>query len=97
MGLDVESVAPVPDLQSWLSGHARMQELIRQHLMRAQDRMKRQADKGRSERVSLTRRANHKLSFRFFGSYKIVESLGSVAYKLELPPSSSIHPVFHVS
>jgi hypothetical protein len=51
MGLGVESVAPVPDLQSWLSGHAHMQELIHQHLLRAQDRMKRQADKGRSERV----------------------------------------------
>jgi hypothetical protein len=53
MGLDVESVAPVPDLQSWLSGRAHMQELIHQHLLRAQDRMKRQADKGRSERVFL--------------------------------------------
>jgi hypothetical protein len=30
-----------------------MQELIHQHLLRAQDRMKRQADKGRSERVFL--------------------------------------------
>jgi hypothetical protein len=51
MGLDVASVAPVPDLQSWLSGCARMQDLIRQHLLPVQDRTKRQADKGRSERV----------------------------------------------
>jgi ribosomal protein L21E len=28
-----------------------MQDLIRQHLLRAQDRMKRQDDMGRSERV----------------------------------------------
>jgi hypothetical protein len=50
MGLDVDSAAPVPDLHAWLSGQAHMQDLIRQHLLRAQDRMKRQADKGRSER-----------------------------------------------
>jgi hypothetical protein len=50
MGLDVDSAAPVPDLQAWLSGRAHMQDLIRQHLLRAQDCMKRQADKGCSER-----------------------------------------------
>jgi hypothetical protein len=43
------------------------------------------------------RRANHKLAFKFFGPYKIVERVGEVAYKLELPPSSRVHPVFHVS
>ena len=51
MGLDVDSVPPVPDLASWLVGRRHMQELVQQHLLRAQERMKRQADKGRSERV----------------------------------------------
>jgi hypothetical protein len=46
---------------------------------------------------SVMSRANQKLSFKYFGPFKIVERIGSVAYRLLLPDSSSIHPVVHVS
>ncbi|XP_039811591.1 uncharacterized protein LOC120674480 [Panicum virgatum] len=39
------------DLSDWLHEREIMHNLVREHLIRAQDRMKRQADKGRSERV----------------------------------------------
>ena len=39
-----------------------------------------------------------KLSPRFFGPFEILERVGTVAYRLTLPPSmSGVHEVFHVS
>ena len=39
-----------------------------------------------------------KLSLRFIGPFEILERVGTVAYRLALPPSmSGVHEVFHVS
>ena len=91
-----------------------MTDLIRQHLLRAKQHMKKMADQHRSARTftvgdwvflkmqpyvwsSLASRSSHKLSFKYFGPFQVLERVGTVAYKLLLPPSSSVHPVFHVS
>lgn len=47
--------------------------------------------------ASISLRRNAKLSPKYYGPFKILQKIGAVSYKLELPKESRIHPVFHVS
>jgi len=47
--------------------------------------------------TSLAQRSSNKLAFRYFGPFRILSTVGTVAYKLQLPENSLVHPVFHVS
>ncbi|GAU26218.1 hypothetical protein TSUD_354400 [Trifolium subterraneum] len=46
---------------------------------------------------SVLGRRFHKLSKRYYGPFKLIRAIGDVAFELELPSSSKIHHVFHVS
>ncbi|KAA0054635.1 reverse transcriptase [Cucumis melo var. makuwa] len=58
---------------------------LREHIFLAQEQMKKYAD-GKRRDVEYQ-----------IGPIRSLEKIGSMAYKLELPENTSIHPVFHVS
>jgi hypothetical protein len=40
---------------------------------------------------------DNKLSPKYYVPYKVLQKIGTMAYKLEFPASSRVHPVLHVS
>jgi transposase InsO family protein len=113
-GLVPADACPVTDLQVWLDERNTILELLRQQLLRVQQKMKASADKKRSFREfavddlvflklqpyiqnSVVLRSNQKLAYKYYGPYRVLARVGKVAYRLDLPEASCIHPVIHVS
>ena len=44
-----------------------------------------------------TKRPSNKLDYKKLGPFKIDKKIGSVNYKLKLPKTIEIYPVFHIS
>lgn len=118
---------PPPDLLTYIPMAAKVQavddairsreevlRILRKNLLKAQDRMKKFADRHRTEREfevgmwvhlklqycrqgSVVKRNSNKLVPLYYDPYQILERIGKVAYRLQLPESALIHPVFHVS
>jgi hypothetical protein len=84
---------------------------VKNKLLEAQDQQKDNADKSQKAhpiiniryKVWLLHRnlkASHpydKFDFYHLGPFSVVKQINNVAFRLELPPSMKIHPVFHVS
>ena len=42
-------------------------------------------------------RKGNELSPKYYGPYKVLQNIGTMAYKLELSTCLLVHPIFHVS
>jgi hypothetical protein len=88
--------------------------LVRNYLMKAQEKQKKYADSNRRDisfnvgdyvwvSTSNLHKPNDdstKLKHKYAGPYKILEKIGNVTYKLQLPEvqlARKVHPVYHVS
>nr|GEU94378.1 retrotransposable element Tf2 [Tanacetum cinerariifolium] len=47
--------------------------------------------------MSIRQGQHHKLSPKYYGPFKVAKRIGEVSYRLELPNSSQVHPVFYIS
>jgi hypothetical protein len=102
---------PTPDVPDYISSLNNLHDQLRAEIQWAQMEQVEQVNKSRKpdpilqegDKVWLKRKymktthPSNKLDYKLIGPYPILEKIGSKAYKLELPPSINIHPVFHLS
>ena len=103
---------PMPDaLQDYSARMQALQEHLQAEIKFSQSAYSEQADRHRLPAPDLrpgdfvwllrrhhrTKRPSSKLDYKRLGRFKILEKVSSHAYKLDLPPTMKVHPVFHVS
>ena len=105
-------VSPIESVEDFVENLHNVQKSTEKSLIQAAEDMKRFYDKHHGatpefevgQKVLLDNsnialnRPSRKLAEKRSGPFKIIERIGSHAYRLELPPQwKNIHPVFHVS
>jgi len=100
-----------PEVSEYVTALRRLHEELRAEIKEVQMSQAEQANKARhpdpvlnpGNRVWLrwkhirTTRPSNKLDHKQIGLYTILKKVGSRAYKLDLPATVRIHPVFHIS
>lgn len=101
----------VPSVTNRINDLKTILEDLKANLQEAQIDYKKHADKSRLPTPELqpgdlvflnrknikTKRPTRKFDSKNLGPFKIKEKINEVAFKLHLPPTMKIHPVFHVS
>ena len=105
------SSSKVPTVESFVGLMDELRRQAQEHIRAAQQRQKHYADLKRSEveynkddkvllntvNLKLTSAGARKILPKYVGPFRILERIGKVAYRLELPKQMKCHPVFHVS
>ena len=101
----------VPTAEEMLTKMKDIQDFVTEELKHAIEEQKKYADKKRIKFPELkegdkvwiltrnikTTRPAKKLDYKKIGPYTVERKISNVAYKIKLPDSMRIHPVFHVS
>ena len=108
---DGHAPPPESELVDYQDQLAKLEEYLRTEMKYAQAVASENANRKRSSppvfkvgdevwllrRNFCTTRPSDKLDWKRVGKYKVLSKVSSHAYKLELPRSMKIHPVFHIS
>jgi hypothetical protein len=103
--------APTRDAETFVRKMNQITEFLRHESVAAQARYEEQANRRRrhapryqpGDQVWLdarnlrTLRPQKKLDSKFYGPFPILEKISAYAYRLQLPPTMRIHPVFHTN
>jgi hypothetical protein len=104
------NLAKNPAAQDLVTRLLEIHKDMKARLVEAQERQKRNADKFRKQNPNIsvgdkvwllcrnlkTCRPSDKLDYRRLGLFRVSKKVNEVSYRLDLPSSMKIHPVFHV-